>query len=100
MERLTVMSQDWGDHDCHIIIDIVHNGTVMVRNYPEDKETWFGSLYVDATYRGNHVATRLLEEAEHHAKHLPIKVGVRQDAPSWLIDLYHRRGYDVVTEDV
>lgn len=95
--QLTVMSQDWSDHDCHVIVDTIHNGTVMVRNYHEDKETWFGGLYVDPTYRGQHVATSLLAEAERHAKY-PIKVGVRQDAPSWLINFYIKRGYKVESD--
>ena len=100
MKSVIVIPQQWPDHDNVLIIEGHHRGKVDVFNYPNDKKSWIGGLYVAEIHRGQGIARRLLNEAEIHAKYRPIHIGVYRFAPQWLIDNYKKRGYVVHIEDI
>lgn len=100
IKSLIVIPQQWPEHQKIVIIDGRYRGMVEVYNYPKDKETWIGGLYVNEVHREQGIARRLLNEAEIHAKYLPIHIGVDRFAPQWLKDRYKDRGYIVHIEDI
>ena len=99
MSRILRIEQHWPDYTTHLLADCTDSeikGSVCVSNYPEDKETWIHSLYVDKAWRRKGVATRLLDEAFYYTTYRPPKVCVDQNAPQWLMEYYKSRGYQII----
>lgn len=99
MSHILRIEQHWPGYTTHLLADCTDSeikGSVCVSNYPQDKETWIHSLYVEKAWRRQGVATRLLDEAFYYATYRPAKVCVELNAPQWLRDYYNRLGYQII----
>lgn len=91
--------QDWQVYLTELIVLVdseVIVGSVRVTNYPNDRESWIYSLYVDENHRRQGIAKLLLDEAESVCIYKPERVSLEDNAPSWLEEFYRRRGYEIV----
>lgn len=91
--------QDWQEYMTDLIVvadagDIL--GSVRVTNYPNDRESWIHSLYVDENHRRQGIAKLLLDEGERVCIYKPERVSLEDHAPPWLEEFYRRRGYEIV----
>ena len=100
---------EWKDKD-NVIISLWHLnerddteqvGVVELAVYKHGEhegEALVWNLYVDEPHRRKGLARELMDEAHKTAKHLGVKVTALEwslkDSPHWVLDWYHRLGYD------